>query len=661
MPAAARLARLGFDGPRLAFTLRAALAAALALALAAMVGIDNPQWAAMTVWVVAQPTRGQLLEKGAFRIVGTFAGALAGIALVLGCADSPPLMVAGLAMWIGLCAGAGNLIGGFTGYGTILAGYSAAMVALLDFGHPEHIYGLALDRVLTICVGVAVSLAVGWLFTPASAESDLFGRVRRLTARVLRHLAGALDTADASRLRAEEQAIISEMAALDEALDLHAAGSRRSRRAARRVRTLLAALLGALVFARGRAGATPTPRQRNSGLSALRGATDALDAASPDAAPLAQLPQRLAGDRDDTGLAPLVEAIAHAYQGFQAPHEPARDTPGAEDGAPQLLLHRDVVGARAATLRAAGAVLVVGALWLVTGWSHGPFMLMGAAIMTSLFSTFDNPALTMRFVLGGSVAGALAALAARWLVLPFAGDLAQVILLTVPFILLGACVMAHRSTILAGMDYNMSLLLLLQPAFPLHGTPAGMAQMVVAMLLGPLIALVAFRFAFPLDARRRRSILIGMMVHELKAMARAPAGPAEAARWRARLYHRLLRLARWSEKTGDRDFTAMDGGLAALALGTAIRTLHTRRAEPGLPDSLSRSLSAALLGVSRVGDQPERLATALDRAANRLARHGGEDPDTLRRAAAALRATPGFFRTGEADRAPRPTPSATAA
>ncbi|MFG1478455.1 FUSC family protein [Xanthobacter sp. V4C-4] len=642
MPAPSALGRLGFDGPRLAFTLRTAFAAVLALVLAAALGIDNPQWAAMTVWVVAQPTRGQLLEKGVFRILGTFAGALVGVALMLGCADTPALMVLGLAIWIGLCAGAGTLIGGFTGYGTILAGYSAAMVALVDFSHPTHIYGLALDRVLTICIGVAVSFAVGWLFTPPSAESELMGRARRLAARVLRHLAGALDTADTAGVFAEEQAIMSEMAAVDEALDLHAAGSRRSRRAARRLRTLMAALLGALILARGRAGAAPTARQRQTGLSALCAAATALDTAGPDTMPLAHLPERLAGDPDDGDLAGTVARVVHAYQSLQAPD--ATDMEQARDEAPAFLLHRDVAGARIATLRAGGAVLVVGAAWLVTGWSHGPFMLMGAAIMTSLFSTFDNPALAMRFVLGGSAAGALAALAARWLALPLAADMGQVIALTAPFILLGAFVMAHRTTLLAGMDYNMSLLLLLQPAFPLHGTPAGMAQMVAAMLLGPLIALVAFRLAFPMDARRRRAMLVGMMLHELKAMARAPVDARATARWRARLYHRLLRLVRWSEKSGAPSRAAVDGGLAALALGGAIGTLHARRAEGALTDSLSRSLTAALASVGRVREQPERVAATLDRAASRLAREGRDGADSLRRAAAALRASHAFFR-----------------
>jgi uncharacterized membrane protein YccC len=45
-------------------------------------------------------------------------------------------LVTGLAVWIGICAGMGNLQRSFASYGTMLAGYSASMVALLDNGNP---------------------------------------------------------------------------------------------------------------------------------------------------------------------------------------------------------------------------------------------------------------------------------------------------------------------------------------------------------------------------------------------------------------------------------------------------------------------------------------------------------------------------------------------
>ena len=76
------LAKLGFDYIRFRFGLRTALAACLSLIIAWALGLEHPQWAAMTVWAVSQPTRGLLLEKGAYRALGTLIGTLFGMILV---------------------------------------------------------------------------------------------------------------------------------------------------------------------------------------------------------------------------------------------------------------------------------------------------------------------------------------------------------------------------------------------------------------------------------------------------------------------------------------------------------------------------------------------------------------------------------------------------
>lgn len=110
-PSFERLARrLGFEPARLAFTLRTAAGSGMALLLAGLLGLDHPQWAAMTVWIAAQPLRGHLIEKSLYRLLGTAAGALYGVALVALGHGSPAVLVPGLALWAGLCAGAGQLL-----------------------------------------------------------------------------------------------------------------------------------------------------------------------------------------------------------------------------------------------------------------------------------------------------------------------------------------------------------------------------------------------------------------------------------------------------------------------------------------------------------------------------------------------------------------------
>lgn len=593
------LARFGFDPARFAFALRTAVAAGLALLAAWALGLDHPQWAAMTVWAAAQPVRGMLVEKALFRAGGTAVGVVVGVVLVAASQGQPALLVAGLSLWIGLCAGLGNVLRGFSSYGSILAGYSAAMVALLDTPHPDHILALGLDRFLTVMTGVAVALVIGLALTPKAAESEIAGRVRRLAAATLRDLADRLRGVDDDADRRRD--LLSDLAAVDELLDSHGAGSLRRRRAARGLRALVVAQVSLLLWQPGRIDPGDAAR--------LDRAADALDAAAGPAEVAAFLdPLR--------GLEVLAAALRQ----------------GDVVAGPAIALHRDWIGARQAAVRAVLTMLLVGALWLGTGWPGGAYMLLGTSVMISLFSTFDNPAGTMRFVTLGHLGGVAMALACRWVVWPLAGSDLDLVLLTLPFILAGLLPVAHRRTMAGGFDFNLSMLLLLQPSFPLTGTIETSLMTAAAVVAGPVVAWLGFRLAYPADAGRRRDMLIAMMVHDLQAMAARPQAPHHRLVWHARLHHRLLRLVRWAEKAGGADLRVIDGGVAILRLGQAI--LYLRQAEA------SPRIAAVLRRLVRLADQPDHARRALDLLARRL--HLPEDAPVAQ-AARALAANPGFF------------------
>ncbi|WP_160120870.1 FUSC family protein [Rhodovarius lipocyclicus] len=620
MSAVSLAARLGFDPPRLAFALRTALGACLALYLAWALGLEHPQWSAMTVWATSQPTRGQLLEKSLFRCIGTVAGTLAGVGLMWASGGQPLGLVLGLAAWIGLCAFWGNVLRGFVAYGSILAGYSAAMVALLDTAHPDHVLLLGADRLATVLVGVLTALVVGWLFTPALAEDTVLGRGRRLTARLLRAMADHLRGAPAGE---HPHALLREMAAIEEMLDPHGAGSLRSRQAVRAVRRLLTAEVAAILWLKYPQAAQPVAA------AALEEAAMALEAT---ASPLEAL--RRAHQAADAPLREMLDRLEPALA------RPLEGGPGSGAARPShpLVLHQDWVGARQALIRAVGAMLAVGALWVLTGWPGAPFMLLGIAVMTSLFSTMDNPALMMRFVARGQVIGVAGALACRWLAWPWAGDAQQLILMMMPFILLGAPLVAHRRTMPMSFDYNMVMLLLSQPHYPLEGSVLSSLAMGVAVVAGPLVALGFYRFVYPTDARRRMDVLIAMMVRELRDMA-APGATPSAELWRARLYHRLLRLVGWTEKTAEREISASDGGLAVLALGSAALRLQAL-ARQELPPGCARAVATAL---RRMRQDPGAAGPALALAAARLERAGRAEAAVLDRAARAVAAQRAFF------------------
>lgn len=166
---------LGLDRAGLAHALRLAFAAWLAYALAAVLHVENAFWAAMPIWVVSQPARGLLLERGLFRVVGTLLGAAAGFTVLQ--LDSGPFAALGLlGVWVALQAGLTHLLRGVHAYGATMAGMTAAVVVLPALLRPEHAADLAMARVECTLIGVVMATLVTGFWTPEAPRQEFYGR-----------------------------------------------------------------------------------------------------------------------------------------------------------------------------------------------------------------------------------------------------------------------------------------------------------------------------------------------------------------------------------------------------------------------------------------------------------------------------------------------------
>lgn len=636
-----RATQWGFDSPRLRQHLRTAFAACLAVLAAWALGLEHPQWAGMTVWAASQPLRGQLLEKSFFRITGTIIGTAAGVVLVLIANGDLLWLVTGLAVWMGVCAGLGNLQRSFASYGTMLSGYSAAMVALLDNGNPAHVYALGWDRLFTALTGVVAALIVGWLFTPVGAEIPGDGKVRRLCARLLRDIAAAAQATArgqsnlSPRDLAERLAV---MAAIEEGLDPHAAGSQRSRRAVRALRRLINTQISALLWLRDSTGKTITAEFTAAQAQAMTAALEqAAKLLETQPAPLAAIEAIATARAAAAGWGHAEEILTNLGLALQAHFVAASDlTLPAHHRARQLpvVLHSDWVGARRAMLRAFTSIFVVGLIWVVTGWHGGAYMLLGLSVMITVFSSFENPAFTMRYVILGQAMGAVVALICQWFAWPFAHSQLQMVLMMLPFIIIGALLFSHRRTMLSGYDCNMVILLALSPHFPYQLDVGHSLSMAFAIVTGPLAGWAAYRFILPVTAQGRLDGLRAMMVHELQDMAAAPQHARDIRVWRARLYHRLLRLVRASEKVGAASVQeAADCGLAALRVGKAVLILHTLEGDVLLSESTLRSVRSALQRLQQLPSAPAKAAPLLQGLARRIQQRQPEQALQLQLAA----------------------------
>lgn len=630
------LSHMGFDVERLRFGLRTALASCLALVVAWTIGLEHPQWSAMTVWAASQPVRPLLIEKSLYRVVGTLVGTGVGLLLLLAVGDSLLWLVIGLSLWVGLCAGIGNALHSMIAYATLLSGYSASMVALLGTASTMTTLALGADRLLTVLVGVIMALVVGLLMTPRASRSDLEERGRRSTARVLHLLAERLGRQPRSATLAPNE-LLSDIAILEAELEPSAAGSRRARHSARAQRAILAALTATLLWIR-RSEHGPRPTAAG---DAVAEAALAMDSAAPLPAVAAHLAHahRLA-EPEDPALAEVLGRLADALTQRQRFRDTGRTD--RDSARRQVIRHRDWIHARHAMLRTSGVLLVIGLAWVATGWSAGAYVMLGTSVMVTLFSTFENPAWIMRHILAWQSVGALGALAVRWLLWPWAEAEWQLVAMLLPFILVTVIPFSHRRTLNGSMDYVMILLLLSQPALPLTGTPGHSLAVAMAVVAGPLLALIAFRLVFPTNARRRQRHLEDMMLHELEGMAmRGSAGHAEI--WQARLYHRVMRLIHWAHLRGEPTHRVVDGSLAALTLGETLQALQQYRQTEAAPGT-ARRLEASLRRVGRLRQAPLEAAAALERLAHTLARRQQvELARHARHSAALLRANQAFF------------------
>jgi len=136
----------------LIFAAKTTTAALIALLVAFTFNFDQPQWALLIVFIVAQPQSGLVLALFAQERV-PFLGALG--------------------LWIGLCCFGFQYARNFTAYSFILSGYTAVIVGIpgaLDAGNAFYI---ATARVTEMSLGIIVAATVSHLVPANSVAASL--------------------------------------------------------------------------------------------------------------------------------------------------------------------------------------------------------------------------------------------------------------------------------------------------------------------------------------------------------------------------------------------------------------------------------------------------------------------------------------------------------
>ncbi|OZI37691.1 hypothetical protein CAL29_04690 [Bordetella genomosp. 10] len=619
------------DAPALGFALRTTVASLLAFYLALEMQMDNPKWAAMTVWIVAQGTRGMSLSKGRSRAIGTLAGAAVAMALVGALSQAPWLFLACLAAWLGICTALATGLRNFSSYGAVLAGYTAVIIAMDSVSHPEEVFHIAVARVCYILLGVAVEAVLAAAWEP---DRGLIGIRRRLDdyLRKAAELTRRMMSGEAPG-NAPQRLFVAGLD-MDVAAQFAAAGSLEVRRRMGHIRAAAVATMAQLVAAHAladdrRAGdrdAMPPalldlvgdiaaqPAGRAAAVQAqtrAAAATLAREMASWDGG--AGWRERLAAAKRLALLRALETATERREAVWQAHPANARE---------RYATHLDRTAAVRNGIRAAAALLLAAAFWIGSAWPSGPGFVTITGVICALFSTRPNPVAAGLGFLQGTALAAVVAMLWALLAMPVAHDYAS-FALPLSIVLVGAGLAMRRpATAAIGASFSIFLWDLLSPGNGSYATMPGQLNGAITLIVGIVCGVLAFTLLFPVDRRAALARLHATVRADLAGLGEARRAPSAAqlhSRTADRIRQQMTQGVQVPPAQMARD---LDGILGALAIGDAVIRLRHQggpggHVEAALTarerDALLRRLRRAQFGAVA------RLATRLaDRLARRL-------------------------------------------
>ena len=126
-----------------------------------------PSSAAITVAILALPTRGQGMEKAGFRFLATIIGVAASIAIAGFFSQTDGLLLAAFGIWVGLCVYAAAMLDGNRAYAAALCCITVALIAIQQIDSPQLVFPTGLARGAALTVGIlAVALVNDVLAAP---------------------------------------------------------------------------------------------------------------------------------------------------------------------------------------------------------------------------------------------------------------------------------------------------------------------------------------------------------------------------------------------------------------------------------------------------------------------------------------------------------------
>ena len=165
------------DRSAVVFSVNCFAAAVLALLIGFGLDLPRPYWSVLTVYFVSQPLAGAVRSKSVYRVLGTLLGAVFVVWVLPPLVNQPLLLSTVVALWVGLCLGTSLLDRTPRAYVVMLAGYTAALIGFPTVDRPEMVFDIATARVEEITLGILCAAFTHSLFFPSPVGSRLQERL----------------------------------------------------------------------------------------------------------------------------------------------------------------------------------------------------------------------------------------------------------------------------------------------------------------------------------------------------------------------------------------------------------------------------------------------------------------------------------------------------
>ena len=517
----------------LLFSLKTFAAACLALTISFYLDLPKPSWSLVTIYIVAQPIAGMTRSKGLYRIIGTVTGAIFAIITVPNLVNAPVLFLFVISAWIGLCLYLSMTDGTPRSYAFILAGYTAAIIGFPSVTAPEQIFDTALSRSEEIILGICCAYLSSLLPFSERAGPLLISRLKKW------YQDARIWSVDVLKNKSDDEAALKDRHRLVmdsvniDVLLHHARYDTREIRAAegsvikmqrlmQRQLTLLLSIQERVKFLDEKGFSERLGLQRtivwlesgDSGLlSEIKTHVDN------------QIPiLRAQREKEENLMAydlmvKLKEFIANW-------HEMNALLKRVESGNPSDRKaffrqgYKDRKRAFASVLTSITITMVCGMFWMLTGWPEGGTACMMAAVICSIFASFDDAATVARGFLVYTIVGTFFAAFYALLVLPSINSF-PLLIIALGFFYIPAGIMMARPSLYSKVlpaVVGMSALLGIQNDYSFDF--ASFLNSAMAQIFGMAVAVVTLKLTRKSSARQDAENMLQSNIRDLSSMDR---------------------------------------------------------------------------------------------------------------------------------------------